>query len=74
MCPSETLEHVLGTLSPKLLALRQALVTISLPNMLLPGQERVAKLAQDCCTTMHRAAYDLTTLSTLLPSGPLAKR
>eukprot|EP01051_Picozoa_sp_SAG22_P009710 SAG22_NODE_828_length_6952_cov_8.477240_5_plen_963_part_00 len=70
----ETLERVLGTLSPKLLALRQALCTISLPNMLLPGQERVAKLAQDCCTTMHRAAFDLTTLSTLLPTGPLGRR
>eukprot|EP01050_Picozoa_sp_SAG11_P013721 SAG11_NODE_1623_length_4559_cov_2.141480_5_plen_90_part_00 len=43
-----TLEHVIGTLSPKLLALRQALVTISLPNMLLPGQVSGRQAAGPC--------------------------
>jgi hypothetical protein len=36
-------------------------------------EERVAALARECCNDVHGAAYDLSTLSCLLPTAPPAK-
>ena len=65
-----TLEQSLGTLAPKLIALRQGLMTVTLPHMLSPVEDRVAALARECCTEVHGTAYDLSTLRCLLPTAP----
>ena len=65
-----SLENILGALAPKLIALRQGLMTVSLPHMLSPMQERVSALARECCGDVHGAAYDLSTLRCLVPTAP----
>ena len=65
-----SLENSLGALAPKLIALRQGLMTVSLPHMLSPMEERVAALARECCSDVHGAAYDLSTLRCLVPTAP----
>jgi hypothetical protein len=60
-----------AALAPLLLQLRQGLSTVlPLPHMLSPATARLEAVARECCQEVHSAAFDLSTLATLLPSCP----